>query len=120
MTARIHRYTIPVVFGYFIAVLFALSACQKGNWGGEQVQESGFVDLVAQLKLATARCGDDLEKANEARRVLLKQHAVTPETYHQHLAFLTDHPSEWKSFQEKLVERLKFYQQKAKGDLNGQ
>jgi hypothetical protein len=114
-----HRYNIPVVFGLIGIAVLGLSACQKAGWGGEQVPEERFVDLVAQLKLATAICGEDLEKGNEARRVLLKQHAMAPDTFHQHYAYLMDHPKAWRAFHDQVVERLKFYQIKAQGDLNG-
>lgn len=111
------RYTLPLAFGVFGLALIALSACQKDSWGGGKVPEAGFVDLVVQLKLATAQCGEDLEKATEARRVLLKQHAVTPETFHRHYNYLMSHPNSWKGFHEQVVQRLMEYQEKAKGDL---
>jgi len=102
-----------------IATAMALSACQKERWGRDKVEDSGFVDLVAQLKLATAVCGGDLAKANEARRVLLHQHAMTPESFHRNYRYLMDHPENWKAFHEQVVERLDFYQTKAKGGQDG-
>lgn len=119
LTVKRPRNTIPWVFGVVGLAFIALSACQKDSWGGGQVPEAGFVDLVAQLKLATAQCGDDLEKANEARRVILKQHAVSPETFHRHYSYLMEHPDSWRGFHAQVVERLKYYQEKAKGEPNG-
>jgi hypothetical protein len=114
------RYTLPLAFGVFGLALIALSACQKDSSGGGVVPEAGFVDLVVQLKLATAQCGDDLQKAAEARRVLLKQHAVAPETFHQQYNDLLSRPDAWKGFHDQVVARLMEYQEKAKGDTNGQ
>ena len=116
MTGLAPRLTIALVVGLVFAGSLSLTSCQ----GEAFVPEAGFVDLVAELKLATAVCGDDLEKANEARRIILKQHGTAPDKFHRQYTYLMDHPEAWRQFHDQVVERLKFHQKKPQGETHGQ
>jgi hypothetical protein len=70
------------------------------------IPDSRFVDLYVDLKLASVAQADNLEKANEVRRVILAQHGMSSSEFHQHYVALTHHPEAWKPFQETVVGKI--------------
>lgn len=77
---------------------------------GEFTPDAKFVDLYVELKLATVGYANDLEKVNEARRVILAQHNVTPAEFHQETEKLMTHPDTWRKFQEDVVAKVETFQ----------
>jgi len=74
--------------------------------------DPNFVDLYAELKLASVALSQDLDKASEIRRVILAQHGMTPAEFHEHFMRLADHPEAWRPFQERVVARIDALQPK--------
>ena len=74
--------------------------------------DPNFVDLYAELKLASVALSQDLDKASEIRRVILAQHGMTPAEFHEHFMRLADHPEAWRPFQEQVVARIDALQPK--------
>ncbi|MDB5049685.1 MAG: hypothetical protein JWO30_2756 [Fibrobacteres bacterium] len=87
-------------------VLLALMGCRRGEF----TPDAKFVDLYVELKLATVGYANDLEKVNEARRVILAQHNVTPAEFHQETEKLMTHPDTWRKFQEDVVAKVETFQ----------
>jgi hypothetical protein len=87
-------------------VLLVLAGCRKG----EDAPDAKFVDLYVELKLATVGYGNDLEKANEVRRVILAQHHMTPARFHRETEKLMTHPDTWRKFQENVVAGVEAFQ----------
>ncbi len=92
-----------------------LGACHEGRYQ----PDAKFVDLYAELKLASVASIGDPGKANEVRRVILAQNKMTPAQFHEHFVQLADHPEAWKSFQESVVHRINALQQDQKGESHG-
>lgn len=82
--------------------------------------DSRFVDLYVDLKLASVAQADNLEKANEVRRVILAQHGMSSSEFHRHYVALTNHPEAWKPFQDAVVGKIEAMRMaKAEGVGNG-
>lgn len=97
------------------ALMFLLAGCREGRMG-KTAPDAEFVDLYVELKLATVVFANDLEKVNEARRVILAQHGLTPADFHDQYTRLMAQPEAWKDFQEKVIKRVEEYQVSRKGD----
>ncbi len=88
-------------------------------WGcreGYNAPDAEFVDLYAELKLASVASAQDLNKANEAQKAILAQHGVTPAEFHERFVHLVNHPESWKIFQERVVSRMQAFQKERKGE----
>jgi len=94
----------------------ALFSCQEGRY----VPDSKFVDSYVELKLASVALTEDLDKANEVRRMILAQREMTPAEFHERFVQLSNHPEAWKSFQEQVVRRIDAFQLEKKGVSHGQ
>jgi hypothetical protein len=93
-------------------VLLAMLGCRRGEF----TPDAKFVDLYVELKLATVGYGNDLEKVNEARRVILAQHHVTPADFHREAESLMAHPDAWRTFQETVVAKVEAVQASHKAE----
>jgi hypothetical protein len=98
-----------------VAVFWALAGCRQAAF----TPDSKFVDLYVELKLATLVSGNDLDKANEMRRVILAQHHVTPAKFHASCVQLQAHPEAWREFQEQVVLKVDEFKYTGKGDSHG-
>lgn len=87
-------------------VLLALAGCRRGEF----TPDAKFVSLYVELKLATVGYANDLEKVNEARRVILAQYHVTPADFHKETESLMTHPDAWRKFQEDVVAKVDAFQ----------
>jgi hypothetical protein len=87
-------------------VLLALAGCRRGEFA----PDAKFVSLYVELKLATVGYANDLEKVNEARRVILAQYHVTPADFHKETENLMTHPDAWRKFQEDVVAKVDAFQ----------
>lgn len=94
---------LPLFF--LIAAVF-FSGCR----GREFKPNAKFIDLYVELKLATVAYGNDLEKVNEIRRVILAQHHEKPSTFHQEYLRLVAHPEAWRAFQEDVIKKVESFQ----------
>ena len=90
---------------------FLLLGCLQGSFAGYK-PDADFIDLYAELKLASLALNQDLDKAGEMRRVILAQHGMTPAEFHEHFMRLADHPEAWRPFQEQVVARIDAFQSK--------
>ena len=101
---------------------FLLLGCLQGSLAGYK-PDADFIDLYAELKLASVALSQDVDKAGEIRRVILAQHGMTPAEFHEHFMRLADHPEAWRPFQEQVVARIEEFQQKPvkkrEGDTHG-
>ena len=88
-----------------------LMGCLQGSFAGYK-PDADFIDLYAELKLASVALNQDLDKAGEMRRVILAQHGMTPAEFHEHFMRLADHPEAWRPFQEQVVARIENFQPK--------
>jgi hypothetical protein len=102
-----------------LAALAAISVFLACRQGGDTSNDAKFIGLYVELKLASVASAQDPGKANEVRRVILAQHGVTPADFHARFLRLANHPDDWRSFQERVVERMNTFQKEHKGDLNG-
>ncbi len=93
-------------FGLLSLAVLALTACR----GKEFVPDAKFVDLYVELKMATVGYGTNLEKVNEARRVILAQHHETPNGFHTQYAKLMSHPESWRKFQDDVIKQVDSFQ----------
>ena len=103
----------------FMALIFAFNPF----WGCKEIRytpDDEFVDLYAQLKLASVASNQDLGKANEVRKVILAQHGVTAAEFHERFVRLVNHPDAWKAFQDRVINRVNTLQKERKGEFNGQ
>ena len=105
-----------------LGAVFLLFGCLRGSLVNYK-PSAEFIDLYAELKLASLSLNQDLEKAGEIRRVILAQHGMTPAEFHEHFMQLTDHPEAWRPFQEQVVARIDAFQHKPanapEGDVHG-
>ena len=90
---------------------FSFLGCLQGSWARYK-PDADFIDLYAELKLASLALNQDLDKAGEIRRVILAQHGMTPAEFHEHFMQLVDHPEAWRPFQEQVVARIDAFQPK--------
>ena len=93
-----------------------LLSCQESRYS----PDAEFVDLYVELKLASVASNQDLGKANEIRKAILAQHCVTAADFHERFVRLVNHPDAWKSFQERVVNRVNTFQKERKGEFHGQ
>jgi hypothetical protein len=109
--------------GAGITAVFLLFGCLPGSLARYR-PDPEFVDLYAELKLASLALNQDLDKASEIRRVILAQHGMTPAEFHEHFMQLADHPEAWRPFQEQVVARIDALQpkpgEKPEGETHGQ
>ena len=112
----IYRYRIIPLF---VSLLLLLAGCLEGKVGGYR-PDADFVDLYADLKLASIAAGPDVDKASEVRRVVLAQHDMTPAEFHEQFMRLAEHPEAWRPFQEQVVARIDAFQKNRKGGPDGQ
>ena len=83
---------------------------------GEFTPDARFVDLYVELKLATVGYANDLEKVNEARRIILAQHRMTSADFHRETESLMTHPDAWRKFQEDVVAKVEAVQASHKAE----
>jgi hypothetical protein len=106
-----------------IVACFLLFGCLRGSFSRYE-PDADFIDLYAELKVASLALNQDLDKASEIRRVILAQHGMTPAEFHEHFMQLADHPEAWRPFQEQVVARIDAFQPKPEvkpeGEPNGQ
>ena len=118
---RIGRQTVGVAVG--IGAVFLLLGCLKGSLSRYE-PDADFIDLYAELKVASLALNQDLDRAGEIRRVILAQHGMTPAEFHEHFMRLADHPEAWRPFQEQVVARIDAFQPKPEvkpeGEAHGQ
>ena len=103
----------------FLAVFLAIgtfSGCRESRYA----PDAEFVDLYVELKLASVASAQDPNKANEVRKAILAQHGVTPAESHERFVRLVNHHDPWKSFQERVINRVNAYQKERKGEFHGQ
>jgi hypothetical protein len=98
-----------------LPLALAVCGCQQKDFA----PDGKFVDLYVELKLATVAFANDMDKVNEARRVILAQHHMTPARFHDHYVRLMDHPEAWREFQEEVVRKAEALQSSHKGEKNG-
>ncbi len=101
----------------------ALFSALNAFWGcteSHYAPDAQFVDLYVELKLASVASAEDPNKANEVRKAILAQHGVTPAQFHERFVRLVNHPDAWKSFQERVINRVNAYQKERKGEFHGQ
>ena len=98
-------------FGALASALL-LGSCREMGYR----PDDEFVNSYVELKLASAALSADPVRANEIRRAILAQRGMTPAEFHAHFVRLTDHPEAWKSFQERVVERIDAFQKERKGE----
>ena len=91
--------------------IFLLSGCLQGSFSRYE-PDADFIDLYAELRVASLALNQDLDKASEIRRVILAQHGMTPAEFHEHFMRLADHPEAWRPFQEQVVARIDALQPK--------
>jgi hypothetical protein len=105
-----------------IGAFLLLSGCLEGSFARYK-PDADFIDLYAELKLASMALSQDVDKASEIRRVILAQHGMTPAEFHEHFMRLADHPEAWRPFQDQVVARIDEFQQKPvkkrEGDTHG-
>jgi hypothetical protein len=99
------------VFDFFvkkapIVLICAFWGCQEGRYS----PDAEFIDLYAELKLASVAAVQDPGRANEAQRAILARHGVTPADFHERFVRLVNHPDAWKPFQERVVSRMEAFQ----------
>ena len=97
--------------GLGVGAGFLLLGCLQGSFDHYK-PDPDFIDLYAELKLASVALNQDVDKASEVRRVILAQHGMTPAEFHDHFMRLADHPEAWRGFQEKVVARIDAFQPK--------
>ena len=102
-----------------VAGLLPLALAVIGCQRNEFAPDGKFVDLYVELKLATVAFGNDMDKVNEARRVILAQHRMSPAQFHDRYVRLMDHPEAWRDFQEQVVRKAEAFQSSHKGEKNG-
>ena len=103
----------------FSGLCLLLAGCLGDRVSGYKA-DADFVDLYADLKVASIAVGPDMDKASEIRRVILAQHGMTPAEFHEQFMRLAEHPEAWKPFQEQVVARIDAHQKNRKGGPNGQ
>lgn len=108
-----HMSRVSMVIALAIFSVPCLFSCNKGGY----LPETAFVDLYADLKLASIALAQDLGKAGEIRRAILAQHDMTPAQFHDQFVRLAGHPESWKPFQEMVVGRIDALQKK-QGEKN--
>jgi hypothetical protein len=105
-----------------LGAVYLLSGCLQGDFVKYR-PDAEFIDLYAELKLASLTVNQDLDKVSEIRRVILAQHGMTPAEFHEHFMQLSDHPEAWRPFQEQVVARIDAFQnkpaKKPEGDAHG-
>ena len=94
---------------------FLLAGCQVGRYE----PDAKFVDLYAELKVASVALSQDMDRTGEMRRVILAQHGMTPAEFHEHFMRLASHPEAWKSFQERVIQRMDAFQREKTGGIHG-
>lgn len=100
-----------------LVIFTLLGGCQEGRYGAD----AKFVDLYAELKLASVASAQDPSKTGEVQRSVLAQHGMTPAEFHERFMHLANHPDSWRVFQEKVISRMEAFQKERKGEaLNGQ
>ena len=119
---RMSRLTVGI--GACFLLCFSFLGCLKGGFTRYE-PDADFIDLYAELKVASLALNQDLDKASEIRRVILAQHGMTPAEFHEQFMQLADHPEAWRPFQEQVVARIEAFQPKPevkpeKGDAHGQ
>ncbi len=87
-------------------MLLALTGCRQH----EISPDAKFVGLYVELKLATVGFANDLDRANEVRRVILAQHQETPAGFHAQYVRLMAQPDAWRTFQESVVAQVEIFQ----------
>ena len=95
-----------------VAGIGAFLGCREGRHS----PDAEFVDLYAELKLASVASAQDLNKANEAQKAILAQYEVTPAEFHERFVHLVNHPESWRQFQERVVNRMEAFQKERKGE----
>ncbi len=103
-----------VVVGFLLLALL-LAGCRNVS----QAADGNFVDLYVELKVATVAFSEDIEKAGEARRIILAQHGMTPEEFRAHYQRLLANPASWRAFQNEVVRKMDEFQTSQKGENNG-
>ena len=114
-------------WGMGLGACFLLSiaflGCLQGSLSRYE-PDAEFIDLYAELRVASSALNQDLDKASEIRRVILAQHGMTPAEFHEHFMRLADHPEAWRPFQEQVVARIDAFQPKPEvnpeGEAHGQ
>jgi hypothetical protein len=102
---------MTVGMGAAFLLCFSFLGCLKGSLSRYE-PDADFIDLYAELKVASQALNQDLDKAGEIRRVILAQHGMTPAEFHEHFMQLADHPEAWRPFQEQVVARIETFQPK--------
>lgn len=102
-----------------LAALAAISVFLACRQGGDTSNDAKFIALYVELKLASVASAQDPGKANEVQRAILARHGITPAEFHDRFLRLANHPDDWRSFQERVVDRMNTFQKEHKGDLNG-
>jgi hypothetical protein len=87
-------------------MLLALTGCRQR----EITPDAKFVSLYVELKLATVGFANDLDRANEVRRVILAQHQETPAGFHAQYVRLMAQPEAWRTFQENVIAQVEIFQ----------
>ncbi len=87
-------------------MLLALTGCRQH----ENSPDAKFVGLYVELKLATVGFANDLDRANEVRRVILAQHQETPAGFHTQYVRLMAQPEAWRTFQENVIAQVEIFQ----------
>ena len=105
-----------LAFMAIIPTFGILLSCKESRYS----PDAEFVDLYVELKLASVASNQDLGKANEIRKAVLAQHGVTAADFHERFVRLVNHPDAWKSFQERVINRVNTLQKERKGEFHGQ
>jgi hypothetical protein len=102
-----------------LAALWAITVFLACRQDGDASNDAKFIGLYVELKLASVASAKDPGKANEVQRAILAQHGITPAEFHDRFLRLANHPDDWRSFQERVIDRMNTFQKEHKGDLNG-
>ncbi len=100
---------------FFSALLLVAGSAvlvQTGCQKREYFANAKFVDLYVELKLATVGYANNLDKANEVRRVILAQHQETPAGFHAQYVQLMANPKAWRKFQDDVILAVEKFQLK--------
>ena len=88
-------------------------------WGcrQEKIQlNEKFVNLYVDLQLVTLGNQNNPSRAEESRRVVLKQYSMNSDTYTEELSKIMKDPKAWTEFQTRVLERIDEAEKLHKGE----
>jgi hypothetical protein len=93
-------------------MLIFIEGCKKEEF---HIDEK-FVNLYADLRLATIGNPADTVRAEKTRRIILAQYNVKSEEFSGYIKQIEARPEIWVEFHKKVIERLKEIEKTHKGE----